>query len=438
MERSELFLLDADELLSTLKRSDAQASGPARLRTRWAAKELGDLLSTIELPGFSRCAHALAGRFESADPQAPFVVPPDQFDRLTQRLETVLENLRHARALQDDAAFAEAWLSVLAGPPHGPSPQESTTGQVSDRRDLRPWRRWLPSPQESTTGPASDDLPTSDLSPPEAPVVVPMDDARAEVMASKMQADAEEFQRASIDQARQLHASQARTPVATRPAIECVVKELLVQSRRSVFKLNHHSLQRAVSVATEVWAEVERAVAMLPSVVVRDASSGAQAVRIELHGVSIDDPLCIAAGDRIGLVGGRVDAHDEGVVIRVPLDYWRPMALPVQQPEGWAAVYALQAASLDDDASPDPDRRLPAGLLLRVGARDAVLPTCQVQADDASPTPVWRHLLPAPAMWPQPPGWCALASDAAGRLMPLLVPVASEGRSTELTAGMPR
>ena len=264
-----------------------------------------------------------------------------------------------------------------------------------------------------------------------------MDDSRAEVTASKMQADAEEFQRASIDQARQLHASQARTPLATRPAIECVVKELLVQSRRSVFKLNHHSLRRAVSVATEVWAEVERAVAMLPSAVVRDASSGEQAVRIELDGVSIDDPQCIAAGDRIGLVGGRLDAHDEGVVIRVPLDYWRPMALPVQQPEGWAAVYALQVASLDDDARPDPDRRLPAGLLLRVGTRDGLLPTRQVPADDASPTPVWRHLLPAPAIWPQPLGWRALASDVDGRLMPLLVPL-SEGHSAGLNEGMPR
>lgn len=438
MEPSELFLLDANELVSTLKRSDAQASGPARLRTRWAAKELGDLLRTIELPGYSRCAHALAGRFENADPQAPFAVPPDQFDRLTQRLDAVLETLRHARAVQDDADFAESWLSVLAGPPHGPLLQESATGPASDRRDLRPWRRWLPTPQESTTGPASDSMPTANSSPPEAPVVVPTDDAKAEVMASKMQADAEEFQRASIDQARQLHASQARTPLVTRPAIERVVKELLVQSRRSVFKLNHHSLRRAVSVATEVWAEVEQALAMLPSAVVRDACSGPQAVRIELDGVSIDDPLCIAAGDRIGLVGGRVDVHDEGIVIRVPLDYWRPMALPVPQPEGWAAVYALQAASLDDDASPDPERRLPAGLLLRVGTRDGLLPTCPVEADDASPTPVWRHLLPAPAMWPQPPGWCALASDAAGRLMPLLVPVASEGRSTEQNAGMQR
>ena len=437
MERSELFLLDADELVSTLKRSGAQASDPARLRTRWAAKELGDLLRTIELPGLSRCAHALAGRFESADPQAPFAVPPDHFDLLTQRLETVLENLRHARAVQDDAAFAESWLSVLAGPPYGPSPQESATPPVSDRRDLRPWRRWLPTPQESTTGPASDAIPTADASPSEAPVVVPMDDSRAEVTASKMQADAEEFQRASIDQARQLHASQARTPLATRPAIECVVKELLVQSRRSVFKLNHHSLRRAVSVATEVWAEVERAVAMLPSAVVRDASSGEQAVRIELDGVSIDDPQCISAGDRIGLVGGRLDAHDEGVVIRVPLDYWRPMALPVQQPEGWAAVYALQVASLDDDARPDPDRRLPAGLLLRVGTRDGLLPTRQVPADDASPTPVWRHLLPAPAIWPQPLGWRALASDVDGRLMPLLVPL-SEGHSAGLNQGMPR
>ncbi len=437
MERSELFLLDADELVSTLKRRDAQASGPARLRTRWAAKELGDLLRTIDLPGYSHCVHALAGRFESADPQAPFAVSPDHFDRLTQRLQTVLENLRHARAVQDDTAFTESWLSVLAGPPHGSSPQESTTAPVSDRRDLRPWRRWLPSLQESTTGPASEGQPTADSSPPEASVVVPMDDASAEVMASKMRAEAEEFQRACLEQARQLHASQACTPLAARPAIERVVSELLVQSRRSVIKLNHHSMRREVSVTTEVWAEVERAVAMLPSAVVRDASSGAQAVRIDLDGVSIDDPLCIAAGDRLGQVGGRVDVRDDGIVIRVPLDYWRPMALPVQQPEGWAAVYALQTASIDNDTIPDPERRLPAGLLLRVGTRDILLPMSPGRGDDASPTPVWRHLLPEPAAWPQPLGWRALATDAAGRLMPLLVPV-SEGRSAGPNEGMPR
>jgi hypothetical protein len=437
MERSELFLLDADDLVSTLKRRDAQASGPARLRTRWAAKELGDLLRSIELPGFSRCAYALAERFESADPQSPFAVPPDQFDRLTQRLDAVLETLRRARAVQDDAAFAESWLSVLTSQPHGPSPQDPPTGPVSDRRDLRPWRRWLTSAQESTTGPASEGMPTADSSSPEAPVVVPRDDSSTEVTASKTLADAEEFQRASLEQARQLHASQACTPLAARPAIERVVNELLVQSRRSVIKLNHHRLRQALSVATEVWAEVERAVAMLPSAVVRDASSGAQAVRIDLDGVSIDDPLCIAAGDRISLVGGRVDAHDEGVVIRVPLDYWRPMALPVQQPEGWAAVYALQTASIDNDTIPDPERRLPAGLLLRVGTRDILLPMNPARGDDASPTPVWRHLLPAPAMWPQPLGWRALASDVDGRLMPLLVPL-SEGHSAGLNEGTPR
>jgi hypothetical protein len=394
MERSELFLLDADALVSTLKRKDAQVTGAARLRTRCAAKELGDLLRTIELPLYARCLHALASSLEAADLQARSAISPDHLDRLTQRLDTVFQTLRTVQPVQDDAAFTDPWLSALTGPPCDPTPCET-------------------------------------------PVVVSLEESSAEAMTSQTPVDAVQFQRASLDQARQLHASQAFTPLAAQPALELAVKELLVRSRLLASKLNHNRLRRPFSVAAEVWSEVEMAVASLPSAVLRAVSTAADAVRIDLEGVSIDDPLCIAAGDRLGLIGGRVDACDGGIVIRVPVDYWRPMALPVQQPEGWAAVYSLQAASLHDDTTPDPERQLPAGLLLRVGARDCLLPMGPQQAVGSSPRPVWRHLLPEPSVWPQPPGWRALGSDTAGCLMPLLVPGA-EGQIAVLTAAQSR
>lgn len=379
MERSELFLLDADALVSALKRKDAQTTGPARQRTRCAAKELGDLLRTIELPLYARCLHALAGNLEKADLRAQVALPPDHLDRLTQRLDTVLQTLRNAQAMQDDADFAESWLSALAGQPCDPSP-------------------------------------------PEATVIESLDESSDEDMVADSPVDPAQFQRASLDQAHQLHASQACIPLAARPAIEHAVKELLAASRLSAFKLNQHRLRGPLSVAAEVWSEIELTVASLPSAILRDASCGSEAVRIDLDGVSIDDPLCISAGDRLGLIGGRVDARDGGIVVRVPIDYWRPMALPVQQPEGWAAVYSLQAASLNDETVPDPERKLPAGLLLRVGTRDCLLPMSSEQAVGTSPRPVWRHLLPAPATWSQPRDWRALGSDTSGCLMPLLVP----------------
>lgn len=376
MDTSELFLIDAEQLAAELQRFAAARRSTATEAVAAVCEELADLLRTVDLADHARCARALGRSLARASASEGLPWRRELARALGDEIGVVADALRRRAAVVGGAAFADGWMQRLtqfepsAAPPPAPHPVLA-----------------LPLP-----------LPPA-LSPAAPPAMASVSDGGA------AQRDT------ALLQAAQLHASLPQTHRAARAGVERVVADLVGQARIHIAQVGPWLLPAPVRAAPEALAVLVAALACLPapSRVLAQADATLLSLDLAYEADLRAAPPTAEARAALAAAGGRIDATAGGLRLSLPRDTRRPLVVALRAAHGWIAVHALQYAAATA-ASDSPWLCEAAGL-----------PSAQLPAPE-TPTPMWRHDLPALAAQACPAFWTALVSDASGRLMPLCAP----------------
>ncbi len=418
MERnplSELFLIDAEQLVTALQRHASAARGATVAVTAAACDALADLLRTLDLPAHADCARALSLSLNGAGPAIAASARLALVDALASHLAEVIASLRLQRPVDDGGPFTRDWLARLHGPSGSarrPSPEALPSPPAAAPPPDSPAA--LPDGDLDDAAQAAADLAAVQAAEAAAAEAAEAAAAEAAAAAAVAAAAAAALRDKALAQAASLHQGLPHTQPAARPAIERVIADLVAQTRQDCALLAGWPLPAPLAAAPEAWAALAEALALLPVAQALRASAAGSVLAVELDGVGLSAAGCDAAGALIGRCGGRIDATPLGLVLRLPRDTCLPEVRVLRCAQGWFALHALQ---VDDSRAAAP---ADAGLSLRTGLRSHCLPDGEGAAEPAAL--LWRHALPDAQAWPKPADWQALVADAGGRLMPLRVP----------------
>ena len=426
---SELFMLDAEQLVTALQRHASAARGASPAATAVACEALADLLRTLDLLAYAGCVRALA-RSLSGTGSAPD--EPERralVDALASRLVGVVGSMRLQQPVDDGQRFARDWMARLqaaVGPSRRPAPEAPLSPQAAALVfSLDAWRAGstpaMPSGAVDDAAALAADLAAAQAADAAAQAADAAAQA-ADAAAQAARAAAVAGRATALSQAASLHQGLPHTQPAARPAIERVIADLVAQARLTCPVLAGWPLSPPLAAAPEAWAALAEALALLPAAQALRASAAAAVLTVDLDGVGLTAAGCDAAGALIGRCGGRIDATPRGLRLRLPRDTCLPEVRVLRCAQGWFAVHALQ---VDEPGAAAPGDG--GGLILRNGLRWHRLPGGEGAAEPVAA--LWRHALPAARAWPKPVDWQALVADASGRLMPLRVPEPAVPRS---------